>query len=64
MTKESTSDITMSEVVDSIINASNPAQKAHATRKLNAYVKQQTKKGKNPERVRAAVKAFVSRNNN
>ena len=53
--------ISMNEVVSAFANAKNPAFKAHATRKLNAYVTQQKRRGLNEARVRATVKACVTK---
>ena len=53
--------LTASEVIDAIVNAESPANKAHATRKLNAYVAQRVKDGFEEYRVRAAITAHVTR---
>ncbi len=50
-----------SDVIDAFVNASNAAYRAHATRKLNAYVKQQVKLGYGDVATRAAIKAHVTR---
>ncbi len=55
------SSLKASDVITAILNASNPAYKAHATRKLNAYVEQQVKKGFSEQGTRAAIKAHVTR---
>ena len=52
---------TAAMVIEAICNADSPAKKAHATRKLNAYVAQQTSKGMKEVQVRAAIKAHVTR---
>lgn len=49
------------DVIDAIISASNAAYKAHATRKLNAYVQQQVELGYTEVGTRAAIKAHVTR---
>lgn len=51
---------TCAEVVDRILNAKKPAEKAHATRAQNAYVKARVKEGKKEKQVLAAIKAFVT----
>ena len=52
--------LTASEVVCAFVNASNPAFLAHATRKLNKYVAERVKEGKNEVQTRAAIKAHVT----
>ena len=54
---------TASEVIDAIVNAESPAKRAHATRKLNAYVAKRVKDGLNESQVRAAIAAHVTRRN-
>lgn len=49
------------EVIDAIYTADTPAYKAHATRKLNAYVAQKVKEGMKETQVRAAIAAHVTR---
>lgn len=54
--------ITCEEIVQSYILASNPAYKAHATRKLNSYVKQQCElTGSKPSRIIAGVRAALTK---
>lgn len=53
--------LTAEEVVTAFVQASNPAYKAHATRKLNAYIKQQQRKGKDAAQVRAAITAGITK---
>lgn len=57
--------ITCREVVNRIVSARNPAYKAHATRKFNAYVSQQCNMtGAKPTHIIAAVKAAITRKRN
>lgn len=48
-------------VIEAIFTANSPAYKAHATRKLNAYVAQKVKEGMKETQVRAAIAAHVTR---
>jgi len=48
-------------VIEAIFTANSPAHKAHATRKLNAYVAQKIKEGMKETQVRAAIAAHVTR---
>lgn len=48
-------------VIEAIFTANSPAHKAHATRKLNAYVAQKVKEGMKETQVRAAIAAHVTR---
>jgi len=54
---------TIEDVVSSILNADiNPAYKAHATRRLNSYVKRRCIEiNAKPTQVMAAVKAAVTK---
>lgn len=52
---------TSSEVIEALLNAKKPADKAHATRKLRAYATQKVSEGKNERQVVAAIKAHVTR---
>ena len=52
---------TSGQVIDALFKAVKPAEKSHATRKLNAYVASRVKDGKNETQVRAAIAAHVTR---
>lgn len=53
---------TLNETVDSIMNATNPARKAHATRRLKAYAVHHARAiGSTPTRVIAGVAAAVTK---
>jgi hypothetical protein len=56
-------EITAKSVINVIVKAhnGNAANKAHATRRLNAYLFQEEFNGKNPKQVKAAIKAHVTR---
>lgn len=49
-------------VITALKEANTPAQKGAATRLLGRYVNQREKEGKDPARVRAAIKAVMNRN--
>lgn len=53
--------LTAAVVINAIYTAKSPAQKAHATRKLNAYVATRVEEGKKESQVRAAIAAHVTR---
>lgn len=53
---------TLKEVVQRILTAQKPAEKAHATKSLNAYsVQRAYELGSTPERVMAGVRAAVTK---
>ena len=52
---------TSQEVINALLKAESPASKAHATRKLNAYVASKVMEGKSGKQVTAAIKAHVTR---
>lgn len=54
--------LSLDETIDSILNASTPARKAHATRRLTSYAVSHAKKiGSTPTRVIAGVCAVVTK---
>jgi len=52
---------TSQEVIEAILAAKTPGQKAAATKKLNAYVDQKVSEDKKASQVRAAIAAHVTR---
>lgn len=48
-------------IARTILSAKTPAQKAHATRKLNKYIRSQADKGLDPKMVAAGIKASLAK---